>query len=581
MTIKAENLTSSLCSIWNMLPVIRKYQFILLMFLTVVASFFELVSLSSLYPFISSIVSGQVITKTNIIHIIPWFQNATVHFFLLVFIFSSLISGVLRVFLIWFSLRVSNMSGSELGANLYEAALYESYVVHVRRNSSEIISALTQKISAVTATLNSVVAVITASVILIGILFALFSIDTLVTILVLMVFGLAYFGIAISTREKLLKNSRISNIEQTHMVRCIQEGLGSIRHVILDGLQDFYSSRYRQSAFRLQNAMFQNSFISQAPRFLMETLAILLVGIIFLVSEKNNINTKSLVPIIATFAMGAQRLLPILQQIYGNLTVIFGNKAFLDDFAGLVNKTYKTAKLKDQAYFQKSFNLTGGIVVKSLRFFRGKTTVLKSVNINIEKGQMVGIIGPTGSGKTTLIDILTGLLEPSEGMIFVGGHKLSGSIKKEWRKAIAYVPQSIFLVDGTIAENIALGVPFNKIDFDLISEVGRISLLDDFIKLRPDGYYERVGEDGSWLSGGQKQRIGIARALYKRASYIILDEATSALDPETEGRLIKNLNEIIGATIIMVAHRASALKYCHKIYKIDRGVALEVFVPVL
>lgn len=574
-TIRTISLMGPILKIWSALHPRRRLQFFILILLTLLASLCEMVSISSLYSFISSLMADKDSSsfQSLLIKNISWVRGySSTNLLLIAFVFSSFISGGLRVFLIWFGFKVSNTSGAELGSNLYESALCQKYEIHIRRNSSEIVSGLTQKISAVTSTINSVMAIITGSLILVGILFALMIIDPYITLSMFTFFGGLYVGISILTRKRLARNSYISSAEQTNIVKCIQEGLGSIRHVILDDLHSFYANRYRRSAFELQRAAFQNSFISQAPRFIMETAAILVIGLIFLLGNNFNFGENSLLPMIATFALGAQRLLPLLQQIYGNLTVIIGNKGLLSDIADLVEGSHNLSKAVSGPL--KKFHFNRDIIFNNVDFSYGPKKILKNVNMYINKGEKVGIVGKTGGGKTSLIDILMGLLDPLRGDIKVDGIKLSDRSKKQWRKSISHVPQSIFLVDATVAENIALGYSLDQINLDLIRNVSDIALVSEFID-NDAGYLQRVGEGGKFLSGGQLQRIGIARALYKQADFIIMDEATSALDYETEARLMKNLNELHSVTILMIAHRKNSLKYCDRVYKIERGLAKE------
>ena len=279
----------------------------------------------------------------------------------------------------------------------------------------------------------------------------------------------------------------------------------------------------------------------------------------------------SALPLLGMLALGAQRLLPLMQQIYGNWSVVAGSHAALNDVVNLLNQPFPSNHYKEES---KPINIENSFSLQNIQFRYNDDTpwVLDNISLEIKKGSRIGLIGATGSGKSTTLDLIMGLLEPSKGSLVVDNRIIDDSLIRSWRRTVAHVPQSIFLADSSIAENIAFGVLPDQIDMDRVKKAASKAMISDFIESRKNNYNEIVGERGVRLSGGQRQRIGIARALYKKANIIIFDEATSALDNETEEivmETIRNLGNDL--TLIIVAHRLTTLKDCTKIIELQNG----------
>jgi ATP-binding cassette subfamily B protein len=274
---------------------------------------------------------------------------------------------------------------------------------------------------------------------------------------------------------------------------------------------------------------------------------------------------------LGSLALGAQRLLPILQQAYVNWTSMLGGEASLRDTIELLNQPMPQSK-KIDTQNKNSFKQGVRFENVSFRYSEKSTLVLNKINLTIEKGARIGFIGTTGSGKSTFLDIVMGLLKQTSGLILIDEKPIEIYNNREWQNRIAHVPQSIFLTDSTIAENIAFGIPFNQIDFNKVTEASRKAQIDKNIENWPLKYSTLVGERGVRLSGGQRQRIGIARALYKNADIIVFDEATSALDNETEKEVMQAIDELgDDLTILIVAHRITTLKNCDLIVELKNG----------
>jgi len=564
-----------LIKLWHFLEKKRKRQFFGLIFLTIITSFAEMISLGAIFPFIT------VLTNPEQVYEIPFLGEILISNGLdkgdeliiplaTIFALAALIAGLMRLFLLKVSVLISNATGADLSINVFERTLYQPYSTHISRSSSEVISGITQKVNAATNVLISVVTVITNSFLFLSIMATLIIIDPLIAILSMSTFGIAYLITAAYTSNRLDQNSKTIAEKQTFVVRSLQESLGAIRDVLLDGTQKIYKNLYSRSIRRLMKASGSNRFINQSPRYAMESLGMILISVFIVTIFIRDGGIATALPIIGVLGLGAQRLLPIMQQIYGNWSVVIGSKASLIDVIDLLNQPLP--KKKNPKKESSKFN--EAIVLENIGFSYdiNSKPILDNLNIQLNKGMKIGLVGETGSGKSTFLDILMGLLIPTSGKIKIDNNPISENNLTKLHSLIAHVPQNIYLADASICENIAFGIDKNKIDIPLVERVADEALVKKFLDDQGSDLDSGVGERGIKLSGGQRQRIGIARALYKRSGLIIFDEATSSLDEQTETEIMDTIynldNEL---TIVLVAHRISTLKRCDEIYEMKNG----------
>lgn len=554
----------------------RRRQFALLLGLTILSSFAEVVSLSAVLPFIGILTQPEKVFASpalaGVVQTLGITSGAELVLPLTIgFAVAALIAGALRLLLLWVSIRLSNATGADLSIEVYRRTLYQPYSVHVARSSSEIISGITQKVGTATGVLISVVTVITSTALFVAIMATLLVVDPIVAIIAALSFGSAYGVIAWLTRRRLVYNSQCIAQEQTQVVKALQEGLGAIRDVLLDGTQKVYCNVYRKAILQLQRAGGENTFINQAPRYAMEALGMALIAAFVLALSHRPGGVAAALPILGMLALGAQRLLPLMQQLYGNWSVVAGSKAALADVLALLDQPLPAEANQPEP---APLALKDAISFDNVRFHYGSNGpwVLDGINLVIPKGARIGFVGSTGSGKSTALDLLMGLLDPTQGKILVDGQPISHELQHAWQRTIAHVPQNIFLADTTIAENIAFGIPPDQIYHERVHKAAEQARIAEFIESRVEGYGAIVGERGVRLSGGQRQRIGIARALYKQASVLIFDEATSALDNNTELAVmeaIENLDRDL--TILIIAHRYTTLMNCDMIVQLEQG----------
>jgi ATP-binding cassette, subfamily B, bacterial PglK len=490
----------------------------------------------------------------------------------LVFGLAALLAGAMRLTLLWASTRLSFAAGADLSRAIYRRTLYQPYAVHCSRNSSEVINGISSKSNDVIFyVIVPLLNLISSSTILVAILATLLLVEPLISMVAFAGFGLIYAVIICLTRNRLLNNSESVARESTRVIKSLQEGLGGIRDILIDGSQASYCDVYRRSDSELRRAQGNTIFIGTGPRYAMEALGIIFIATLAFITIKND-GVANSIPILGALALGAQRLLPILQQAYSSLSSINGTKAPLMDTLDLLDQVlpeYADAPPATPLPFESS------IVLKQLGFRYSLQTpyVLQDINLTITKGSRVGFIGTTGSGKSTLLDIVMGLLQPTDGVLQVDGATITSVNTRAWQTHIAHVPQVIFLADSTIEENIAFGVPSERICPERVRQAAKQAQIAKTIEGWPSQYRTLVGERGVRLSGGQRQRIGIARALYKQADVIVFDEATSALDNETESAVMDAIQSLSkDLTLLIIAHRISTIKSCTQIVELSEGL---------
>jgi len=417
---------------------------------------------------------------------------------------------------------------------------------------------------------------VSSGVMLLAILVALVYVDPAVSLSASLGFGLIYILLAKQTRMMKIRNSRVIAEKSTQIIKSLQEGLGGIRDVLIDGSQDVYCETYRRADTPLRQAQANNQVAGQSPRFIMESLGMVLIaGLAFYLFNLPDGASRA-IPVLGVLALGAQRMLPVMQQSYNAWSSIQGSHASLEDTLSLLDQPLPSNHGGSE---MTKINFSHAITFEDVSFRYGAQSheVIQQLSLSIAKGERVGVVGATGSGKSTIIDILMGLLEPTSGRLAVDGNAITEKNVRGWQGHIAHVPQAIFLSDTTIAENIAFGVATKDIDHERVRAAANKAQLHDVIDRLPNQYEALVGERGVRLSGGQRQRIGIARALYKEADVFVFDEATSALDNQTEESVMQSI-ESLGdeITVIMIAHRLTTLKNCTKIIELSDGKIINV-----
>ena len=549
------------------------------MVLMVASALSEVISLGAVLPFIGILTAPEkVFNNAFVKSICESFGITSASELVLpltvIFVCAALLAGATRLLMLWVSTRLSNAIGADLSIEIYKRTLYQPYKVHVARNSSEVINGITNKSWATVIVLQSLLSAVSSILLSSALVLTLIAIDPLVILVATIVFGGCYGAITWTMRRRLQVNSKRISEESTQVIKALQEGLGSIRDILLNGSQPVYCDIYQQADLPYRRASASNSFIAVSPRFAMEAIGMVLIGVLAYGISLQASGISSALPVLGALALGAQRILPMLQLAYASWASIVGNQNLLSDTLNLLDQPLPCGGTSPEP---EPLDFEHSVSFESVRFryLSDGPWVLDGVSFNIPKGSRVGFVGITGSGKTTLLDLLMGLLDPTEGQILVDGFPTTGDHRRSWQRAIAHVPQSIFLADITIAENIALGIPRKEIDMERVRQAAQQAQIAKFIERRRNGYNEFVGERGIRLSGGQRQRIGIARALYKKASVLVFDEATSSLDNATEQAVmesIESLNKEL--TILIIAHRLTTVQRCDEIIELEQGLVV-------
>jgi ABC-type multidrug transport system fused ATPase/permease subunit len=563
--------------LWHHIGPRRRRQVMLIVALMFVAALAEVASLGSVLPFVGILAAPELFWKHPLLaqaaHSVGIFKSDELVLPLTIaFVAAALIAGAIRVLLLWVGTRFTFAAGADLSMQVYRRTLYQPYSVHLARSSSEVISGIANKIGgAVLGILFPALMLVSSVVLVLALMIALVVINPSVAMVASLGFGGGYLLITWLSRRRLDRNSRHIAREQTQLIKALQEGLGGIRDVLLDGTQVVYCDIYGRADQSLRRAIGENVFIGQSPRFAIEALGMVLIAALAYGLSRQPGGVSTALPVLAALAVGAQRLLPALQQAFASWAAIAGSRASLSDTLDLLDQPLPP-EASEPAPKPLPFRDSIRFDSVCFRYKEDGPWVLDGFDLTIRKGQRVGFVGITGSGKSTTLDLLMGLLTPCKGRLLVDEEPITGPRVRAWQRTIAHVPQSIYLSDSTLTENIAFGVSQDNIDPERVRNAAHQAQIADFIESRPEGYDAFVGERGIRLSGGQRQRIGIARALYKQASVLILDEATSALDNATERSVMDSIDGFDrDLTVLIIAHRLSTIKRCDTIVELAQG----------
>jgi ATP-binding cassette subfamily B protein len=463
------------------------------------------------------------------------------------------------------------MVAHDFGTGIFSRMLHQPYSLYLSRNSSQLLASAEKLQMLVSGVLMPIVQGAVAAVMALCIAALLFAIDAAMAAAAAGTVALLYTVVSTLAHRRLKANSGSMSEAATARMKTLQEGLGSIRDVLLDGSQPVFEEAFRRHDLRFRRAQALVWFMGAAPRYLIEAAGIVLIGLLALYMSSLPGGLAGAIPLLGALALGAQRLMPLLQLVYLAVSQLSGNLQILREMLAMLSAPVIAVPAPGAVATRP---LERDIVFDSVSFcFEGRREwALREISLVIAKGERIGVAGTTGSGKSTFFDLIMALLDPTSGEIVIDGRPLDDDSRAGWQRQIAHVPQSIYLTDSSIASNIAFGEPEERIDLEKVRRSAARAQLDGFIQDLGEGYSTVVGERGVRLSGGQRQRIAIARALYKGASVLILDEATSALDEETERAVMESIStEQPDITILIAAHRASALSLCDRIIRFDKG----------
>ena len=573
----------------NMLSVILKFRDLLtreerrrgylLLCMMLLMAVLDVVGVASILPFIAVLANPEVV-ETN-----PWLNQIFVRlgfvdvdrflFFLGTAVFCAMLVSIsFKALTTWAIMHFTQMRHYAIARRLVEGYLRQPYEWYLNRHSADLGKmALSEVQLVVVGSLMPLMHLLSHGSIVLAMLCLLVLVDPVIALAVGGGIGGAYGVTFLSLRRFLSRLGKERVTANALRYKELSETFGGIKEVKLHALESSRLERFDRPAKAFARTQIVAQAVGAMPRYVLEILAFGTLLLLILILMRRSDGFEETLPLIALYALAGYRLMPALQTAYSNATKLRFSGDALDqlqkDLASLGDFTPPTRDGDGQLIP----NLNIGLDSVSFTYAGAENPALSSVSLTVAARSTVGIIGKTGSGKSTMVDIILGLLEPQEGRVFVDGTSIGAGNRRKWQRTLGYVPQQIFLSDETIAQNIAYGEQADRIDMDAVQLAANIANLHDFIVDElPQGYDTRIGERGVRLSGGQRQRIGIARALYNRPSVLILDEATSALDNLTEQAVMDAVHGLSGEiTIIMIAHRLTTLRECDKVFVLERG----------
>ena len=567
--------------IWKYLSFKRKRQIYFTVFSMLLSAILESLTVSVVMPFVTGL---TLPTEFKNISFVNYFsdllnitdQNFLFFLFTIFFIFLVLLTLAIRLLNNYFVNYVSALIGNDLSINGFLKIINNDYENQLEINSSKVITALVQYIDSTVASLMFSLRGLTSLIIAFFLLATTFIVSLKISLLSGLSTILVYIIISKFLNKIFLNNGKIVAINKELRTRSLQESLGSVRDIIIDNNQLYYSSIIKKLDLKIRIKLAQSKFIELVPRYVLESFALLIVIVIVFISAGNDLNQVTLIPTLATLGIAYQKILPSIQTVYSAFSRIALYKTEVQKLEKLLSSNSNRSRINNPKI--EDFNFNESIELKNVSFsYRRKSNikVLDNINLKINKGDKVAIVGTSGQGKTTLLDIILGLLEVKSGNLIIDGKIINNKNYFNnlivWRGNISHVPQNIYLTDNSILENIVFSTPENKINDYRLSKALQESDLNEFINKIPMGLNTIVGEKGMQISGGQRQRIAIARALYKDPKVLILDEATSALDSKTKNRILDRLLKDIELTVIMITHDLEIANKCKFVYRLDKG----------
>lgn len=565
------NLSETIDFLYQCISKDRKKNLYVLIFFVTIASIMEFLSISAIVPLISTLLNDDGKIFSSYFYYISQDELILRQIIIFIFIILISISAIFRVLVLRYSLRFSSLISASIASKIYSNTINQSFKSIVSQNSNVLISGVTEKMNTTGAIIYNLLNFFSSIFIGTAITIGLFIYNFKLTTILVLVFGFMYLIVAYLFKIYLKKNSLILSKYSDYRVKFLQESIGSIREIILDSLHKVFSKIFSESEKKFRLASANVATVGSSPKIIFETIGIILLLLFCYFFFQGKINQNiDLVISLGVFAFAANKLLPLFNTIYIAWVFLSGAQDSISDLKNLLDRLQNQNKNNKNTHDFQNFS---NIKFDELEFsyFGSRKKVFNKLSINIKLKKKIGIIGETGSGKSTFIDLLMGLLDPTKGKIYIDDLELNNETLKSWQSKISHVPQNIFLINESILKNITFGINSDIFDEKRLNNSIKDAQLENFIKELPDGLNTEIGENGINISGGQKQRIGIARALYKSKEILILDEATSALDYETEKNIMKNiLKNNLNITLISISHRKESLENFDEIIDLNQ-----------
>ena len=565
--------------LFSLLTPTQRRKFFVFQILIIIMTFAEIISIVSLAPFMALIGDISILERDNFLATLYIKSNLQVYEFIfyvgLAVLFTLTISTIVSVIITWRLSMFAAKIGTEIADRLYSYYLEQNWLFHTRESSSKLTMKITQEAHRVGTEIMAPLMEMNSRIVLVFfIMLGMLLYDPMVVIVGFVTFAMAYIFLFKSVRKHLEKSNDLYENFLIKRFKLINDGLGGIKDILLKGLSGNFKKQFNIASNKLAHSKGTIVGVSRVPRYLMELLSFgsMIVLVLYLTITTQG-NLSLLLPILSVYALAGLKLLPSLQGIYGNAALIKGNiGAYLSIREDLENiKHYKTS-MEDNN--DQVWSKNNEIKLNKVTFLYPNKTrpALEDISLTIKPNTFVGFVGTSGSGKSTLVDVIIGLIKSQKGEVIIDGKPLTQQNLKSWQNKIGFVPQTIFLTEDSIAENVAFGLPEDQIDITQVKKALKLAHLEDFVLKLENGIYTKVGERGVQISGGQRQRIGIARALYYNAEVLVFDEATNALDGITEKIIMDAIHDFTGKkTLIMIAHRIKTIQNCDEIFMMEKG----------
>ena len=552
----------------------RKRELFFVFILSIFSSLAESISIALLIPFISFFISPETYLFNNLFENILEFFNIEgnkdiLGFVSLVFISIVLISSLIKLRYIKKSNNLTDNITSDFRIKIFNFLINQDFKYYFTHGSNEIMSNLAQKTGSFTSIIFSSINILNSILILLAVTTVLIINEPIYTPIIILIV-IVFFSIIFKIKSKsVLKKGQNVNLNQNFIIDIFENTVGYLQEIFVYNLKNFFSSILSKASIETAQSSSEIRTISMTPRIYLEGFIIIFVVLFIYFSDFFERSIATNISYLAILAFGAQKCLPLINGIY-QLSVNFkGATPIVVSFLNILDKG-KINLIEDDTSESLNFNNKIKLENISFKYKEGLPNIFENINLEISKGEKIIVKGQTGSGKSTMINIISGLLDPSQGNLLVDEAVIQSSNKRKWQKNIAIVPQVVFLNDASILENIAIGENINEINIGKAKKSAQIAQIHNFIEKLPNKYNEKVGEKGVRLSGGQRQRISIARALYRNAKVLILDEPTNAIDLKTEDHLINTLIKLEKEiTIIMISHNNSSTKYFDRIIDME------------
>ncbi|SFR49276.1 ABC transporter ATP-binding protein [Thiomicrospira sp. ALE5] len=573
--------------LYSLLTPSQRKRFLVLQVLVVIMAIAEIIGVASIAPFMALVGDMSILERDNLLATLYGASGLDSPqmfvFYSGVAVLGALaLASAISIFTTWHLSLFAARVGTQIGDRLYTHYMQQPWLFHAGGSSAQLVKQITTESARVTRSIIFPVLQMNAKIVLAALMsIGLIIYDPIVALAGLLIFAFAYIVLYRLVRVRLQRNSRIISDLSTQRFRLMNEGFGGIKDVLLLGRKQDFIHRFDKTGGKLARSTGVNEAIALVPRYFMELIAFgAMIGLVLYLLVSHQGNLGMVLPILSVYALAGFKLLPAFQQIYGSVARVKGAVSAFDAIKkDLANSQTPVSQASDKPNKMPShISPKSTITLENITFtYPNKNTpALNSLNLQIKVNQVVGIVGPSGSGKSTAIDMLLGLIQPQQGQLKIDDTIITDQNRRAWQNTIGFVPQSIFLSEGSIAENVAFGIPEKDIDLEQVNKALKLAHLDELVQSLEQGINTKVGERGVQLSGGQRQRIGIARALYHEADVLVFDEATSALDGITEKMIMEAIHDFSGQkTIIMIAHRLKTVQKCDQIYYIDQGRVID------